>query len=307
MSIAGIISWVFNIFIAYILFLIQIIILILLLLLVLFIVLLLIYIICKNYFKKKYKPRKFNFDKEFYILGHRGIPVLEHENTLESFDLIKKYDIDGTEFDVNITSDKKLYVYHDYNLFRLFGIHADIKDFNSEKIDRLQIKLFNKKEDGRANISKIPTLEEAFEKLKDCRLLNLEIKSNSLKDIGLEKSVAELIKKYGIEKKLVISSFDPFSLYRFSKYLPEIPRGLLISKSGLPLYLRKMWFLYFSKADFIHFESAFIGRSIVKKLKDQGYSTVFWGVNSVQLFNRAMKDNPIFIISDIPHILKENF
>lgn len=275
--------------------------------LILFIISYIIYLIACLYFFTKYKPRKFGFKNDFYILGHRGIPVLEHENTIESFDLINKFDIDGTEFDVNISLDKKLYVYHDYNLFRLFGIDKNLKETYSENLDNLKIILFSSKIYGNKIESKIPKINEAFEKLKNCRLLNLEIKSNSLKDLGLEKAVAELIKKYELQKKIVISSFDPFCLYRFSKFLPEVPRGLLVSKSGLAKYLKDMWFLAFSKADFIHFESAFIGTPIVKQLKKKGYSIVFWGVNSVQLFERALKDQPIFIISDIPHILKDYY
>ncbi|MCR4422020.1 MAG: glycerophosphodiester phosphodiesterase [Exilispira sp.] len=275
--------------------------------LILFIISYIIYLIARLYFFTKYKPRKFGFKNDFYILGHRGIPVLEHENTIESFDLINKFDIDGTEFDVNISLDKKLYVYHDYNLFRLFGIDKNLKETYSENLDNLKIILFSSKIYGNKIESKIPKLNEAFEKLKNCRLLNLEIKSNSLKDLGLEKAVAELIKKYELQKKIVISSFDPFCLYRFSKFLPEVPRGLLVSKSGLAKYLKDMWFLAFSKADFIHFESSFIGTPIVKQLKKKGYSIVFWGVNSVQLFERALKDQPIFIISDIPHILKDYY
>ncbi len=275
--------------------------------LIIFIFIFLLYSLAKSYFFKKFKPRKFNFEKDLYILGHRGIPVLEHENTLESFDLINKYDIDGTEFDVNISLDKKLYVYHDYNLYRLFGIDKNLKEETSQILDNLKIRLFRSKINENIVESKIPELKEAFEKLKDCRLLNLEIKSNSLKNIGLEKQVAELIKEFNLENKIVISSFDPFCLYRFSKYLPQVPRGLLVSKTGLAKYLRDMWFLAFSKADFIHFEAAFIGSSIVQKLRNKGYSIVFWGVNSVQLFERALKDKPIFIISDIPHILKEYF
>ncbi|NMC68141.1 MAG: glycerophosphodiester phosphodiesterase [Spirochaetales bacterium] len=275
--------------------------------LILFIISYIIYLIACLYFFTKYKPRKFGFKNDFYILGHRGIPVLEHENTIESFDLINKFDIDGTEFDVNISLDKKLYVYHDYNLFRLFGIDKNLKETYSENLDNLKIILFSSKIYGNKIESKIPKINEAFEKLKNCRLLNLEIKSNSLKDLGLEKAVAELIKKYELQKKIVISSFDPFCLYRFSKFLPEVPRGLLVSKSGLAKYLKDMWFLAFSKADFIHFESSFIGTPIVKQLKKKGYSIVFWGVNSVQLFERALKDQPIFIISDIPHILKDYY
>ncbi len=284
----------------------------------LFLIILIVYKIFSFYFGLKFKPRKFEFKKGLYILGHRGIPVLAHENSLASFELIKKFDIDGTEFDVNISTDKELFVYHDYSLFRLFGINKELTTLTSEQINKIKITPFpkindyleNKLQENDSNeeeYNSIPTLKMAFEKLKDCRLINLEIKSNSLKNLGLEKKVADLIKDYGLVKNIVISSFDPFSLYRFSKYLPDVPRGLLISKGGLPIYLKKLWFLNFSKADFIHFEAPFIGTKLVKKLSKKGYQIVFWGINSVQLFNRALKEKPIFIISDIPHILKKYY
>jgi glycerophosphoryl diester phosphodiesterase len=287
-------------------------------LLVLFLIFIIIFLLYRgffHYFKLKYKPGVFKLNKTPYILGHRGIPVLQHENSIESFKLLSTYDIDGTELDANISSDGKLFVYHDYSLFRFFDIPKNIRKVSSQTIQSLKISLFDKNcsinndnivkgEKNHAGETSIPSLEEAFEVLKDRRFINLEIKSNSLFSIGLEKKVADIIKQYKLENKIVVSSFDPFSLYRFSKYLPDIPRGLLISKKGLPVYLRKMWFYPFAKADFIHWEAEFIGTKKVKKFVKLGYKPVFWGVNSVQLFKRALKDNPVIIISDIPHILK---
>ncbi|HQQ20056.1 MAG TPA: glycerophosphodiester phosphodiesterase family protein [Exilispira sp.] len=310
-------------------------------LLVLFLIFIIIFLLYRgffHYFKLKYKPRDFILNKTPYILGHRGIPVLQHENSIESFKLLSTYDIDGTELDANVSADGKLFVYHDYSLFRFFDIPKNIRKVSSQTIESLKISLFfennsltptsikinqakkNEEKDfmteeslDKGNIDKIvklsettiPTLEAAFEVLKDRRFINLEIKSNSLFSIGLEQKVAHLIKQYKLENKIVVSSFDPFCLYRFSKILPLIPRGLLVSKKGLPIYLKKMWFYPFAKADFIHWEADFIGTKKVKKFAEHGYKPVFWGVNSVQLLKRALKDKPVIIISDIPHILKK--
>ena len=48
------------------------------------------------------------------IIGHRGAPANECENTLESFKSAIKQGLDGIELDVQFTLDKKLIVYHDW-------------------------------------------------------------------------------------------------------------------------------------------------------------------------------------------------
>ena len=50
------------------------------------------------------------------VIGHRGAPSLAHENTLESFNLALLNNVDGLEFDVQLTKDHKYVVYHDYNI-----------------------------------------------------------------------------------------------------------------------------------------------------------------------------------------------
>ena len=50
------------------------------------------------------------------IIGHRGAPSLIHENTLESFQAALAHNVDGLEFDVQLTADNKLIIYHDFEL-----------------------------------------------------------------------------------------------------------------------------------------------------------------------------------------------
>ena len=50
------------------------------------------------------------------VFGHRGAPSLAQENTLESFRLALSHNVDGLEFDVQLTRDSQLIVYHDYDI-----------------------------------------------------------------------------------------------------------------------------------------------------------------------------------------------
>jgi len=221
------------------------------------------------------------------------------ENSLSSFEYILKYGIDGTELDANLTKDNKLIVFHDFSLKRMFGMEKKVGEVNYSEIKKCSLINFQNENE------EIPLLEDALNLLKDVLLINIEIKSNTLFSNGIEKEVYKVIKKYNLMNKVVVSSFNPFALYRFKKIAPEILRGLLISKENVPFYIKKMWFWEFASPDFIHFHSNYLDEIIVNKFKKMGYGIVFWNIDNINHLNRALKYKPLFIISNIPHILKK--
>ena len=52
------------------------------------------------------------------VLGHRGSPLRERENTIPSFLRALQEGADGVELDVRVTKDKVLVVSHDNSLKR---------------------------------------------------------------------------------------------------------------------------------------------------------------------------------------------
>ena len=54
------------------------------------------------------------------IIGHRGFPAAKKENTLESFQAALNCGADGIELDVQITTDQKLAIYHDFEIYDSF-------------------------------------------------------------------------------------------------------------------------------------------------------------------------------------------
>lgn len=271
------------------------------LLLIVFIAVILFILIVKYNLEKKIQPRKiyFNEEKKPLIIGHRGILSIDVENSIPSFNLIKKFNIDGTELDANLTKDKKLIVFHDFNLLRVFGVNKKISDLNYSEIRKFKLINFSNE------LEEIPLLEEVLKFLKDVKLINIEIKSNTLFSNGIEKEVYKVIKKLNLEKKVIVSSFNPFSLYRFKKIAPEILRGLLLSKENVPFYIKNLWFWEFAAPDYIHFHADYLNELIVYEFDKKGYGTVFWGIDNLNLFKRAINHKPQIIISNIPHILKK--
>lgn len=250
----------------------------------------------------RFKPRKFWFSEPVLpmILAHRGINSLEVENSLSGFKLLARIHKNGTELDAQLSSDGRVVVFHDFSLKRFFGKANDIKDLTFDDLSRFQLINYQGKPEP------LVTLEAALGALKKCRLINIELKDRSLFSGALEKEVAVIIQKLKLENSVLVSSFNPFALNRFSKIMPDVARGMLVAKHGLPLYMRKLWFWHFARPDFINMSVDFINSSKATKFKAHDFGLVYWCVDNLNELQRALADKPDIIISNNPLIMTQN-
>jgi glycerophosphoryl diester phosphodiesterase len=73
--------------------------------------------------------------KKLWHISHRGGSRESLENTIEAFDnAVKNAKTDMLEFDVYLTKDKKVVVFHDYNLRRVMGVNKSIGELNYKEI-----------------------------------------------------------------------------------------------------------------------------------------------------------------------------
>jgi len=63
------------------------------------------------------------------IFAHRGLSSDYPENTLLAFKMAFQKNIDGVEFDVQLTKDNIPVVFHDFKLNRIFGKKGYFKLF----------------------------------------------------------------------------------------------------------------------------------------------------------------------------------
>ena len=87
------------------------------------------------------------------IMGHRGAPADEPENTLRSFDRALAVGVAAVELDVQLTKDGRLAVIHDETLDRTTNGKGRVKDFTLAELQRLDA--------GRGE--PVPSLEEVFD------------------------------------------------------------------------------------------------------------------------------------------------
>jgi len=100
------------------------------------------------------------------IMGHRGAPADEPENTLRSFARALAVGVAAVELDVQLTRDGRLAVIHDETLDRTTNGKGRVKDFTLGELQRLDA--------GRGE--PVPSLEEVFDLVQGKAHLVVELK-----------------------------------------------------------------------------------------------------------------------------------
>jgi glycerophosphoryl diester phosphodiesterase len=100
------------------------------------------------------------------IMGHRGAPADEPENTLRSFARALAVGVAAVELDVQLTKDGRLAVIHDETVDRTTNGRGPVQDFTLADLQRLDA--------GRGE--PVPSLEEVFDLVQGKADLVVELK-----------------------------------------------------------------------------------------------------------------------------------
>lgn len=178
----------------------------------------------KEYAKEKMKKVK--------IWAHRGCSMAYPENTLAAFAAAAKLPgITGIELDVQLTKDGVVVVFHDENVKRVTNGTENIVTYTLAQLKELDIK---KKNDIAEDdfFQKIPTLDEVLCLLKpyciqNGLLINIELKTGVVRYEGIEESTVSIVKKYGLERYIIYSSFLKESVVHIKELFPGAKTGML--------------------------------------------------------------------------------
>ncbi len=99
------------------------------------------------------------------IVGHRGVPALELENTIPSIEKAIQLGADIVEVDVQKTADGVLVLSHDESLSRTFGVNVNVREKSWSELKGIK-----------KNGYSIARLEEAFEAVGGKAGMFVEIK-----------------------------------------------------------------------------------------------------------------------------------
>ena len=216
------------------------------------------------------------------FIAHRGLHKnkMIPENSMLAFKaaIEKNYAI---EFDINITKDNQIVVFHDDDLNRLCNKKENIEDVSYDFLKDLNLYESNEK---------IPLLKELLDQVAGKIPLIIEIKKH--KNIGLlENILLEMLKEY--KGEYFICSFEKDILFWLEKNKPKERRGLIFG--SLPIKFKKyekiaFLYKYFkSKADFISLEDKLIDSSIYDFCKKKKLDILVWTIKDKKSFQNIDK------------------
>ena len=179
------------------------------------------------------------------FFSHKGIDVIAHrggwgmwpENTVFAFQKAVDLGVDMLEMDIRSTRDGVLVVIHDGKVDRTTDGTGAVQDFALSELKVLDAGYRWMDDDGqtfpyRGQGLRIPTLMEVFETIPNVRM-NIEIKQTE-PDITVP--FCELIRKYGMENRVLVACFDSKTLKKFRTLCPEVATSAGLSE-GLTFYV----------------------------------------------------------------------
>ncbi|MGL5268275.1 MAG: glycerophosphodiester phosphodiesterase [Spiroplasma sp.] len=176
------------------------------------------------------------------LVAHRGFRSLKAENLMINFVEALKT-CSAIEFDIRMTKDKKIIIFHDHNFKRIGQTNKTVKSLTYQEIK--QINFFKK------NPEFLPPLfiEDFANKLaRQYQMINVEIKPNyyTKKEFFiLEKALKELKKK--TQAEIIVSSFSLKTL----KFIANL-NSKLFKKGYLIKNLKKIDNNLIKKFDYLH-------------------------------------------------------
>lgn len=225
------------------------------------------------------------------IFAHRGYSALFAENTMSAFIAAEKANADGLELDVQLSKDGEVVVIHDEKVDRTTSGSGFVKNLTFNEIRK-----FNANKKG-VKKEPIPSLIEVLEWMQSNRLVcNIELKNNLLPYEGMEEKVIKLVRKYNLMDRIIISSFNHYSIVLCYRTAPEIETAPLFNER---IYMPWVY-AHSIRAKGIHPKLASISDEIIQGAIENGVAVRPYTVNKEADINRLIKINCTALITDDP-------
>lgn len=217
------------------------------------------------------------------LLGHRGSPHEFQENTLPSYQAALDAGLDGVELDVRRLQDGTLVMHHDPHLKDGRQLRALVK----------------------ANLPEdIPTLEETLAWMVGTNaFVNVEIKMDDGPVDDRVPRTLDLIRQFGVQDRVIVSSFSPLALKAALRHDPGIPRGFLYHRTFnvghdlIPVVMREV------QATALHPRYHLIDETLMQLARAGGWQVNTWTVNDRAEVARLTRLGVNALIGNFPDVL----
>jgi glycerophosphoryl diester phosphodiesterase len=219
--------------------------------------------------------------------SHRGYHANgAQENTLAAFRAARKLGAQMCECDVRLDKNQIPVVFHDNDLKRISGKETQVSEMTLAELKQL------------ANVC---TLEELLTDSEVPEIINIELKAGEIDD-PLPLAVARVIQSTKAEHRIVLSSFNPFALWKAQRLLPEVPRALLVTNvphKDNRWWIKRMVLAPFLKIHMLNLDEAMITENVADFWKKQGVPLAAWTVDDRKRGRELLGMGVSSIISDL--------
>jgi glycerophosphoryl diester phosphodiesterase len=206
---------------------------------------------------------------------------------------------DGVELDVILCADSEVVVSHDFSVERTTDGHGRVRELTLAQLKALDAGSWF---GAQFAAERIPTLREVVQWAGDDMLLNIELKSMSIRTDGLEEKVIGIIREHRLEHRIVLSSFNPFALRRVKQMAPDLHTGLLYS-GDLPIFLRRAWLRPLARPSALHPHYQMVSDAYLLWARRRGYRVNVWTPDETPEMERLIAQKIDMIITNRPDVL----
>ena len=161
------------------------------------------------------------------VIAHRGGAALRPENTLAAFQHAAQLGADVLEMDLRVSADGVIVVMHDATVDRTTDGAGPLAELSLAELKHLDAG-YRWSPDGGTTFPyrglgvRVPTLEEVFKLLPDTRMV-LEMKQFAPPSVS---ALCGLIRRAGMQRKVLVASFSGDSLGEFRNACPEVATSM---------------------------------------------------------------------------------
>lgn len=211
----------------------------------------------------------------FINYAHRGASEYYPENTLSAFYAGIEMGANGIETDIHKTRDGVLVLFHDDELERVTNGKGNISDYSYEELLQLRV---SHPSNGR--VDQILAFED-FLKYFSYRDLTFAVE---LKQDNVEKETIDMLERYGMREKTVLTSFNYESLKNAKQYNPAYRVGFLYEADETQAVEK----LRAIQGEELCPEAVLLTREDVEKYHEMGFSVRAWGIYTPEIMKRAV-------------------
>ncbi|TVQ27617.1 MAG: hypothetical protein EA382_03295 [Spirochaetaceae bacterium] len=242
------------------------------------------------------------------VWAHRGCSSTAPENTLAAFEQVVAHGIEAVELDVHRCATGQIVVAHDDTLLRTAGVDVAIRATPYDELLRHDVGGWFAPEFCE---QRVPLLSDVLGALGPDRFVDIEIKHYGNR-IGrarpgdVESETVRIVREHGIERHVVVSSFDPFIVRRVGRIAPEILRAVIyIDSDAMPRWMRGGGGRPVARATIMKPHHEQLTAAIARRHHRRGRRVLAWTVDDAPTARALVQSGADGIITNRPVEIRE--